>query len=61
MLKMKTLNIEYEAENNIRLKMEEYVLGSLGLSKNDILNFYKELMTLVNLRAERAASVKKKS
>lgn len=60
MLKMKPLNVELEAENNLRLKMEEYVLGSLGLSKSDILNFYKELMTLVNLRAERAASVKEK-
>lgn len=59
MLNMKPLNVEFEAENNLRLRMEEYVLGSIGLSKNDILNFYKELMTLVNLRAERAASVKK--
>lgn len=61
MLDMKPVNIESEAENSIRLKMEEYVLGSLGFSKKDILNFYKELITLVNLRAERAASVKKKS
>lgn len=61
MLDMKPVNIEAEAENSIRLKMEEYVLGSLGLSKKDILSLYKELMTLVNLRAERAVSVKKKS
>ena len=61
MLSMKPDSIESEAENSIRLEMEEYVLGSLGLSKKDILNFYKELITLVNLRAERAASVKKKS
>ena len=61
MLNMKPVNIESEAKNSIRLKMEEYVLGSLGLGKKDILNFYKELITLVNLRAERATSVKKKS
>ena len=61
MLNMKPVNIESEAKNSIRLKMEEHVLGSLGLSKKAILNFYRELMTLVDLRAERAASVKKKS
>jgi len=58
MLKRKPLNLEFEAKNDIRLKMEEYVLKTLDLNKNDILSFYKELETLINLRAERAASFK---
>ncbi len=60
LLNMKPLNIEFEAENNLRLKMEEYILGAIGFGKKDILDFYKELIALVNLRAERAVSVKKK-
>lgn len=59
-LRLKPRNIQSEAENKIRLKMEKYVLGAIGMSKKDILNFYKELVTLVNLRAERATSLKKK-
>jgi hypothetical protein len=58
MLKMKPLNLEFEAENSTRLKMEEFILESLGFSKSDVIDFYKELTTLVNLRAKRAASVR---
>jgi len=61
MLSMKPIDIESEARNKIRLKIEEYVLGSLGFGKQDILDFYQELITLVNLRAERATSTKKKT
>lgn len=61
MLNTKPTNLETEAQNKIRLKLDEYVLGSLGIGKNDTLNLYKELVSLVNLRAERAASVKKRS
>ncbi len=60
-LRLKTRNIQSEAENKIRLKMEEYVLGAIGISKKDMLSLYKEFMTLVSLRAERATSLKKNS
>ena len=61
MLKTKPQAIEAEAKNNVRLKMEELVLKPLGFSKNDILSLYEELIRLVNLRAERAASIKEKT
>ena len=41
--------------------MEELVLKPLSFSKNNILSLHKELIRLVNLRAERAASIKEKT
>ena len=60
-LRLKPRIIQSEAENKVRLKMEKYVLGSIGMSRNNILNFYEELIKLVNLRTERAKSLKKES
>jgi len=61
LLNMKPDDVESEAKNSVRIEMERYVLGSLGLAKKDIINFYKELVNLINLRALRAGSVKKTS
>ena len=59
LLKLKPDNLESEAKMPIRIEMERYVLDSLGVTKKDIINFYKELINLINLRALRASSVKK--
>jgi len=61
MLNLKPREIEFEAKNEVRLKMEEHILGSVGFSKKDISEFYDDLITLVNLRAERAKSTKAKT
>ena len=54
-------DITNEAKNGDRLKMEQTVLGMLGFNKKDINRFYQDLITLANLRASRAASLKKTS
>jgi hypothetical protein len=59
-METKPTDIESEARNENRLKMDQVVLGTLGFDKKDIVDFYRELITLVNLRAERATSYKKK-
>jgi type I restriction-modification system DNA methylase subunit len=59
-MEMKPADIESEARNENRLKMEQVVLGTLGFDKKDIVDFYRELITLVNLRVERATSYRKK-
>jgi len=58
-LKMKSLNIEDEMKNASRIKMDEMILKPLGLNKKDVKNLYTELINLVNLREERATSIKK--
>lgn len=60
-LEMKPQDIESEAKNESRLKMEQAVLGTLGFDRKDIDDFYQELVTLVNLRTERATSYKEKT
>lgn len=60
MLKNKPSAIETEAKNESRLEIEKTVLGLLGFGKKDIADFYKELITLVGLRTQRAASYKEK-
>ena len=59
LLNMKPDDLESEAKRSIRIEMEKYVLGSLGVTKTDIINFYEELLNLINLRILRAGSVKK--
>ena len=61
MLKIKPANIDLEAKRNVRMKMEEFVLSPLNLSKKDVVGFYEELENLANLRTIRAASTKKKT
>jgi len=60
-LEMKPRDIESEAKNESRMKMEQAVLGTLGFDRKDIDDFYQELVTLVNLRTERATSYKEKA
>jgi type I restriction-modification system DNA methylase subunit len=60
MLRTKPASIDLEAKRNTRMKMEEFILSPLDLSKKDIMGFYDELQNLVSLRAERAASTKKR-
>jgi len=59
MLVMRPSNIDLEFENNIRLKMEEHMLSLLDYDRDDIKHLYKELVMLVNLRTQRAISVKR--
>jgi hypothetical protein len=59
MLKTTPKDIKEEVGNDIRLEMDKIVLGSLGLSKKDVLNLYDELKTLVDLRCEKADNVRK--
>jgi hypothetical protein len=61
MLEMKPRDIESEAKNGSRLKMEQAVLGTLGFDRKDITDFYQELIALVNLRTKRATSYKEKT
>lgn len=61
MLEMKPRDIESEARNENRLEIEQAVLGTLGFDRKDISDFYQELITLVNLRTERATSYKEKT
>jgi methylase of polypeptide subunit release factors len=60
-LEMRPRDIMSEAKNEKRLEMEQTVLGALGFNRKDIAGFYQELITLVNLRTERAASYKEKT
>ncbi len=53
----KPLNIEEEINRGIRLRMEELLLGSLGLSRKDILSLYKGLIKLVEYRTQRASNI----
>ncbi len=57
LLNLKPKDIVIESKRPERLKMEEYVLGSLGFSNKDINELYKELIELVKLRMERSRSV----
>ena len=51
-------DIATEANNPNRLKMEEMVLGTLGLKKGAIKKFYQDLTTLSELQTKRATSLK---
>ena len=59
LLSVKPLNIEEEARREIRLKMESLLLGSLGLTREDILKLYRGLIDLVKSRIERASNILK--
>ena len=50
-----------EARKLDRMRMEQAVLGSIGFGKKDINRFYENLITLSNLSASRAASLKKET
>jgi len=58
MLALKPKNIDLEIENDTRMKIEAYLLDPLNYNKDAIKYLYNELITLVNLRAKRAASIK---
>ena len=47
-------DIEIEAQNKVRLLMEKFVLGSIGLSNEEIADLYNNLICLVNFITERA-------
>jgi len=59
LLSMKPCDIDVEVSKKVRLKMDELVLGSLGLSRNDVPGPYEGLIELVKSKTERAASLKK--
>lgn len=59
MLASKPKNIDLEVENDIRMKIEAYLHSPLGYNKKDVEHLYNELITLVNLRAKRATSIKR--
>jgi len=56
-LSMKPRNIDSEINNEVRMEIETRLLSLLGFKRRDIEGLYHELITLVNLRAERAGSV----
>ena len=58
-MEKRPVDISTEAQNADRMKMEQMVLGSIGFGKKDINRFYDDLIALSNLRASRAASLKK--
>ena len=53
-LEMFPQDIEIEAQNKVRLLMEKFVLGSIGLSNEEIADLYNNLICLVNFITERA-------
>jgi len=53
-LSLKPKNIEEEARNPLRLKLDELVLSVLGLNKNDVNELYKGLLELVEYRMIRS-------
>lgn len=53
-LSLKPKNIEEEARNPLRLKLDELVLSVVGLSKKDINELYKKLLELVEYRIIRS-------
>jgi type I restriction-modification system DNA methylase subunit len=58
MLTSKATIIEDELKRDARMQLEKLVLGTIGLNEKDILNLYKELQALVELRTERARTRK---
>ena len=57
MLKLRPDDIEVEVKRSERMKMEEFVLGSLGFSDKDIEELYRELIKLMKSRTERARTI----
>jgi len=58
MLILQPADIEIEARRPERMKIEKFILGSLGFSEEDIKSLYRELIKLVKFRTERARSMR---
>jgi hypothetical protein len=58
-LENKPANIELESKKTARLRMDGFLLDSLGYAEADVHRFYEELQTLANLRTSRAVSTRK--
>ena len=58
-LENKPANIELEGQKPTRLRMDTFLLSSLGFTKKDVYRFYEELQALADLRTSRATSIRK--
>lgn len=58
-LSIKPQNIEEEFKNDIRMMMDEIILGTIGFKKKDVKDLYHNLLNLVKIRETRAKNVKK--
>ncbi|MCD6325620.1 N-6 DNA methylase [Candidatus Bathyarchaeota archaeon] len=53
-MKRKPKDIEMELSDNLRIKVDEFILSSLNFSRNDLKELYDQFLKLIHFRTQRA-------